>query len=68
MFENDVLHLTEIMIPPLMSSTLSSEDVLGNKNKSGSQTNQNSTEGAGRPEKPDSEKSDKTLANKESMG
>jgi hypothetical protein len=31
-FENEVLHLSEIMIPPLMSSTLSGEDVL---NKSG---------------------------------
>ena len=30
-FENDVLHLSEIMIPPLMSSTLSSEDILGKK-------------------------------------
>ena len=28
-FENDVLHLSEIMIPPLMSSTMSSKDVLG---------------------------------------
>lgn len=30
-FENDILHLSEIMIPPLMSSTLSSEDILGKK-------------------------------------
>lgn len=30
-FENDVLHLSEIMIPPLMSSTLSGEDILGKK-------------------------------------
>jgi hypothetical protein len=28
-FENEVLHLSEIMIPPLMSSTLSSQDILG---------------------------------------
>jgi hypothetical protein len=28
-FENEVLNLTEIMIPPLMSSTMSSADVLG---------------------------------------
>jgi hypothetical protein len=28
-FENEVLKLHEIMIPPLMSSTMSSEDVLG---------------------------------------
>jgi hypothetical protein len=31
-FENEVLHLSEIMIPPLMSSTLSGEDVLNKSN------------------------------------
>ena len=30
-FENEVLHLSEIMIPPLMSSTLNGEDILGKK-------------------------------------
>ena len=74
-FENDVLHLSEIMIPPLMSSIMSSEDVLGktdqndqtksqNTSKSSSQTSENS---AGRPEKADGEKSEKTIQNKESM-
>jgi hypothetical protein len=33
-FENEILHLSEIMIPPLMSSTMSSSDILGNSNKS----------------------------------
>ena len=72
-FENEILHLSEIMIPPLMSSTLSSEDILGNKNKTdGSKTQNTSGQGdsensAGRPEKPDDQKSDKTIANKESM-
>jgi hypothetical protein len=28
-FENKILNLSEIMIPPLMSSTMKSEDVLG---------------------------------------
>ena len=57
-FENEVMHLSEIMIPPLMSSTMSMDDL----------KNRTSTENeAGRPEKPDSEKSDKTLQNKESM-
>ena len=27
-FENQILHLSEIMIPPLMSSTLNGEDIL----------------------------------------
>ena len=77
-FENEVLHLSEIMIPPLMSSTLNGEDILGNKNKPTDTKSQNSTGGkatpiketksAGRPEKPDDQKSEKTLANKESTG
>ena len=46
------------MIPPLMSSTLSSQDILGNKGTT--QTGSSSGE-AGRPEKADSEKSTKTI-------
>ena len=74
-FENEILKLSEIMIPPLMSSTLNGEDILGKKNQvnqsssqktSGSSTT--STKSAGRPEKPDDQKSDKTIANKESKG
>ena len=61
-FENEVLHLTEIMIPPLMSSTMSSEDILGKKDSSNTSGSQKQVEGkavtteeksAGRPEKPD---------------
>lgn len=69
-FENEVLHLSEIMIPPLMSSTLNGEDVLGKSDKNTSKKTQQNIEGsgtAGRPEKPNDEKSEKTLANKESM-
>ena len=56
------------MIPPLMSSTMSSQDVLGNKEKAKSSTSQKSSEGtSGRPEKEDSQKSEKTIQNKESM-
>ena len=75
-FENEVLHLSEIMIPPLMSSTLSGEDILGKKDSGGSSNSQNisgtkkiSTEekSAGRPEKADDQKSEKTIQNKESM-
>jgi hypothetical protein len=69
-FENKILNLSEIMIPPLMSSTLNMEDLKGRNNKTNTAQNQNKTESgqSGRPEKPDDEKSDKTLANKESMG
>ena len=59
------------MIPPLMSSTLSSEDVLGKEGQSTnrkSQTNiEGSSSGAGRPSLPDEQKSDKTIQNQESM-
>ena len=68
-FENEILHLSEIMIPPLMSSTLNGEDILGKKNQESTGKTQNNSEaGAGRPEKPDSEKSDKTIKNRESLG
>ena len=30
-FENEILKLSEIMIPPLMSSTLNAEAILGQK-------------------------------------
>ena len=73
-FENEVLCLSEIMIPPLMSSTLSSEDILGKNDQNNQSKSQNisgssnsSENSAGRPEKADGEKSDKTIQNKESM-
>ena len=79
-FENNVLHLSEIMIPPLLSSTMNGEDLqnLGNSNKDKQTNVQNKTEEktvtietetkkAGRPAKSDDEKSDKTIANQESM-
>lgn len=74
-FENEVLHLSEIMIPPLMSSTMKMEDLKGGgeNNKSTSNNSQKNLEGqssekqAGRPEKSDDQKSEKTIQNKESM-
>ena len=71
-FENEILHLSEIMIPPLMSSTMNLEDLKGKSEQTGTMKTQTKTEAsdkqAGRPEKADDEKSDKTIANKESMG
>ncbi len=60
-FENDVLDLVNVFIPPLMSSTMNAE-VLNRK-----QGGTGSSDGAGRPEKEDDEKSTKTIQNKESM-
>ena len=73
-FENDTLKLQEVMIPPLMSSTLNGDDVLGNKSgnstsSGSSKTTTTKTESTGgRPAKPDDQKSEKTIQNKESMG
>ena len=72
-FENEILHLQEIMIPPLMSSTMSSEDILGSKEKTNNGKTQNKTKASnetkasGRPSLPDDQKSEKTIQNKESM-
>lgn len=74
-FENEVLHLSEIMIPPLMSSTMNVDTLkalaerrngqnLDNNNQTGTNENQDNT---GRPNKEEDELSEKTIQNKESM-
>lgn len=66
-FENEVLHLSDVMLPPMSSNTMSGS-LLGKNNQTTSNKSQsNQTNETGRPEKADSEKSDKTLANKEAM-
>lgn len=57
-FENHVLDLVNVFIPPMSSNTMNAE-VLSDKTSS--------NDGAGRPEKPDDEKSTKTIQNKESQ-
>ena len=75
-FENEVMNLSELMIPPLMSSTLNMQDLKGGSGSNGSSSSQKSSGGsgssgssgsAGRPEKPNDQKSEKTIKNKESM-
>ena len=67
-FENDILDLVRVFIPPLTSNTMNAE-ALQNRGSTSGKANQPGTsqEGAGRPEKEDSQKSDKTLQNRESM-
>ena len=81
MFEKDTLKLNELMIPPLMSSTMNPDAILGQKGQANNNNSQKSTEGnktptvtkitetkqAGRPAKADSQKAEKTIQNKESM-
>lgn len=64
-FENNILDLVNVFIPPMMSSTMNSDVLnrLNNQNKA----NANSESTGGRPEKPDDEKSEKTLMNEESQ-
>lgn len=65
-FENDMLHLEEVFIPPQLSSTMSADannKEAGNTNKD---TEASGGAAGGRPEKPDDEKSTKTIQNKES--
>ena len=84
-FENEVLHLAELMLPNLLSSTMNMADLMGktgqngnanNQGKTGEQNNSGSNKKsaagtgekkAGRPEKADDQKSEKTIQNKESM-
>ena len=65
-FENDVLELFNVFIPPLMSSTMNADALKTNQNAA-SQNNGSEKEGAGRKELADDEKSEKTIANRESM-
>ena len=68
-FENQILRLSEIMIPPLMSSTMNGEVLLGKSGQSNSSKNQNNIEEKeiGRPKQEDDQKSEKTIQNQESM-
>ena len=58
-FENDVLDLVNLFVPPMSSNTTNAE-ILKNKGGSGDKK-------AGRTEKPDDEKSEKTIQNRESQ-
>ena len=62
-FENDILELFNVFIPPLMSSTMSADAL--SKRQAGS-TNGDG-DGAGRKELDDDKKSEKTIKNRESM-
>ena len=80
-FENDVLDLVKVFIPPLTSNVMNAQVLQAQgtqgaqvNNKIGGGTNptagKDQTQGdkqVGRPEKQDAQKSDKTIANRESM-
>jgi len=73
-FENDMLDLVSVFVPPLTSNTMNADALAarnGNKNatktSTGAGSDTSEEKSAGRPEKADNEKSDKTIANRESM-
>ena len=71
-FENDILDLVNVFIPPLMSSTMN-ENILnrvkgGNPSSETANKSNGSGEEAGRPRKEDDQKSEKTIKNLESQG
>ena len=69
-FENEVLDLVNLFVPPMMSSTMSGK--AGQGSQSGNKGNAKAAPAAeekkaGRKEKEDDQKSEKTIQNKESM-
>jgi hypothetical protein len=66
-FENDVLDLVRVFIPPLMSSTMNADALGARKSISGKDATGSGNGQVGRPEKDDTEKSEKTLQNRESL-
>lgn len=69
-FENDILDLVRVFVPPLTSNVMNAEALQQrsavNRGGESGQAGQSGTktEGAGRPEKQDNEKSEKTILNK----
>lgn len=66
-FENDMLDLVNVFVPPMTSSTMNAESLASITGKKTNDTNTESNGEAGRNEKPDDQKSEKTIANRESM-
>ena len=64
-FENDILDLVHVFIPPMCSNTMNAEAIA---NRSGKSSSDGDGDGnVGRNEKPNDEKSEKTIQNRESM-
>ena len=65
-FENDILDLVRVFVPPLTSNTMNAE-ALQNRGSTSGKNAGNGSGQTGRPEKEDSQKAEKTIANRESM-
>jgi hypothetical protein len=66
-FENDVLHLVAIMLPPMQSSVMNAEalglttGISSSESKASSGKSNNQDGNVGRPQKEEGEKSEKTI-------
>ena len=72
-FENDIMSLNDVFVAPALSSTMSNNgnNNGGNKKDANPETLKEQTPSdnvGGRPELPDDQKSDKTIANREAEG
>ena len=75
-FENDILKIHDLLTPPLSTNTATGADIKGKSNEGNNGESKNTgtnktvvkidEKSAGRPEKADEEKSEKTIANQES--
>lgn len=66
-FENELMDLDSLFVPPQMSSTMSGKEEQKEQEDKSKQEPSSDDEG-GRPELPDDEKTEKTIQNKESGG
>ena len=66
-FENEILDLVSLFVPPMQSSTMNADAVASMAGKKNSKNATGETKEAGRKELPDDQKSAKTIQNKESM-
>ena len=66
-FENEILDLVSLFVPPMQSSTMNAEAIAKMGNKKGDKAIKTETKEAGRQELPDDQKSTKTIQNQESM-
>ena len=67
-FENEILDLVSLFVPPMQSSTMNAETIASMGNKKGDKAIKTETKEAGRQELPDDQKSAKTIQNLESKG
>lgn len=70
-FENELMDLNSLFVPPQSSATITADNSVGNKDSGSNRTSAQDAaddNNTGRPELDDEDKSDKTIANREAEG